>query len=206
MEIVIFGCGGHGRSVGDILLLNNPEAKLLFVDQAAKPSEMVLGFSVVKEIPQNKSYDAIVGIGNNLKRKEIFEKLVEDHRVNIISVISRETHKGCSSWIGQGCFIGNFCHIGPEVNIGANTIVNNGCVIDHEVQVGRHCHIGPNSAVSGRSVIGDLVFLGAGSTVIDKVAICSNVVIGAGATVTKDIREPGTYVGTPAVKLFKTRV
>ena len=31
--------------------------------------------------------------------------------------------------------------------------------------------------------------------------ICDNAVIGAGAVVTKDITEPGTYVGIPARKI-----
>jgi len=33
------------------------------------------------------------------------------------------------------------------------------------------------------------------------VSICDDVVIGAGAVVTKDITEPGTYVGNPTRKL-----
>jgi len=33
------------------------------------------------------------------------------------------------------------------------------------------------------------------------VTVCDDVVIGAGAVVTKDITEPGTYVGNPAKKI-----
>jgi acetyltransferase-like isoleucine patch superfamily enzyme len=45
------------------------------------------------------------------------------------------------------------------------------------------------------------VFLGAGATVIDGTTIADDVTVGAGATVVSDIREPGTYVGSPARRL-----
>ncbi|NMB64651.1 MAG: hypothetical protein GYA16_07255 [Spirochaetes bacterium] len=92
-------------------------------------------------------------------------------------------------------------HIGPFCKIGDNNIINNGAIIDHEVSIGNHCHLAPNSTISGRTLIGDYVFLGVGATIIDKLKVCSNVTIGAGAVVTKDITEPGTYVGVPAVRI-----
>ena len=39
------------------------------------------------------------------------------------------------------------------------------------------------------------------NTTILPVNICDNVVIGAGAVVTKNITEPGVYVGNPAKKI-----
>ena len=50
----------------------------------------------------------------------------------------------------------------------------------------------------GDVTLGDRVFVGANATIRNLVSVCSNVVIGAGAVVTKDITEPGTYVGVPA--------
>jgi sugar O-acyltransferase (sialic acid O-acetyltransferase NeuD family) len=196
-KTVLYGCGGHSRSVADIILLNDPETLLLFVDDNARDNEKLLGFDVVKHVPSAvDSY--IIAIGDNQKRKI---KLAEVGESNLVSVISKNAHLGFNSSVGRGCFIGNYCHIGPEAVIGENTIVNNGAVVEHEVVLGCHCHIGPNATVSGRCKIGDLVFVGVGATVKDYITICSNVVIGAGATVVKDIVEPGTYVGTPAYKL-----
>jgi acetyltransferase-like isoleucine patch superfamily enzyme len=47
------------------------------------------------------------------------------------------------------------------------------------------------------TVIGNKVYIGSNATILP-VSICDDVVIGAGAVVTKDIIEPGTYVGNPA--------
>ena len=50
--------------------------------------------------------------------------------------------------------------------------------------------------------IGNKVYIGSNATLLP-VRICDDVVIGAGAVVTKDITEPGTYIGNPAKKLEK---
>jgi len=196
-KIVIFGCGGHSRSVVDILLSNTKDINLIFVDENAREGEQLFGFPIYKhyDISDEKIF---ICIGDNYKRSQIFNLYLKKE---IINIISKKTHLGFGTQIGKGCFIGNFVHLGPFVRIGDNTIANNGAIIDHEVTIGNHCHIAPNATISGRSVVGDYVFIGVGATVIDKVSICSNVIIGAGAVVTKDITEPGTYVGVPAVKI-----
>jgi acetyltransferase-like isoleucine patch superfamily enzyme len=48
--------------------------------------------------------------------------------------------------------------------------------------------------------IGNHVSIGSNATILP-VSICDDVVIGAGAVVTKDITEPGKYVGNPARKV-----
>ena len=196
-RMVLFGCGGHSRSVADIILLNDPSTELLFVDDNARDNEKLFGFDVVKRAPSTAD-PFIITIGDNKKRKD---KLAELGESNLMSVVSKYSHIGFNSTVSKGCFIGNYCHIGPEAIIGKNTVINNAAVVEHEVVVGCHCHIGPNATVSGRCKIGDLVFVGVGATVKDYITVCSDVVIGAGATVVKDIVEPGVYVGTPAYKL-----
>ena len=50
------------------------------------------------------------------------------------------------------------------------------------------------------TVIENSVTIGSNATILP-VRIVANTVIGAGAVVTKDILEPGVYVGNPARKL-----
>jgi sugar O-acyltransferase (sialic acid O-acetyltransferase NeuD family) len=196
-KIIIFGCGGHSRSVGDIILLNDPDAALLFVDDNAREGEKIYGFDLVKKAPDDGS-PYFLAIGDNQKRKSRFEEVGD---FGLVSIISRTAHLGWQSVVGKGCFVGNFCHIGPETVIGEDTIINNAAIVEHEVKIGRHSHVGPNSTISGRCRIGDLVFVGVGATIKDYINVCSDVTIGAGATVVRDIVEPGVYVGTPARKI-----
>jgi len=196
-KVIVFGCGGHSRSIADVFLSYHPEVSLVFVDPAARPNEKIYNFAVLKEIcVEDNPY--FFAIGDNDLRKKKFEE-IGSH--GLISIISLKAYLGCNTDLGKGLFVGNFCHIGPQAKIGDNTILNNGCVIEHEVVIGSHCHIGPNAVISGRCTIGDQVFIGVGATVKDSVQICSNVVVGAGATIVKDITQPGIYVGCPGKKI-----
>lgn len=201
IKLVLYGCGGHSRSVADIALANNPNIILEFIDPNALANERIFGFPVLKE--RSTINDPIfLAIGDNLKRKEMLQTL---RPINLVSILSSIAHLGRGANIGKGCFIGNYCHIGPDVVIGKNTIINNAAIIEHESRVGEHCHIGPNATISGRCNIGDLVFIGVGATIKDKITICPNVKIGAGATVVHDIKEPGVYIGCPAKLMIEIK-
>lgn len=119
---------------------------------------------------------------------------------------------GCT--IGDNVFIGPFTEIQKQVTIGAFTKVQSHSFICELVDIGAHCFIGHgvmfiNDLFSGggpaggdstlwkRTCIGNHVSIGSNATVLP-VSICDHVVIGAGAVVTKNITEPGIYVGNPA--------
>ena len=66
--------------------------------------------------------------------------------------------------------------------------------------MGDFSHISINVTLAGRVKVGHHVFIGAGSVVRDKITIGDNIIIGAGSTVIHDLLEPGTYLGSPAVR------
>jgi len=195
-DLLIYGCGGHARSVIDILVHDKPDISICIIDDQAKANEVVAGFPVFREGKHGGQF--FLAIGDNYKRAEALNTKPGQ---NLISIISSKCHIGKYATISQGVFVGNFAHIGPEASIGMNSIINNGAVVEHEVQIGAHCHVGPNASISGRCNIDDFVFVGVGATIIDSISICSNVVIGAGAVVVQNITEPGTYIGSPAKRI-----
>ena len=119
---------------------------------------------------------------------------------------------GCS--IGDGTFIGPFVEIQRSVTIGKRCRIQSHAFICELVSIGDDCFISHGAMfindlfslggpAKGRKVlwrytrIGNQVSIGTNATVLP-VNICDRVVIGAGAVVTKDIAEPGVYVGNPA--------
>jgi acetyltransferase-like isoleucine patch superfamily enzyme len=119
--------------------------------------------------------------------------------------------------IGEDCFIGPFVEIQKGVVIGANTKVQSHSFICELVTIGSNCFISHgamfiNDLFSGggpaggkrelwkSTRIGNHVSIGTNATVLP-VDICDHVVVGAGSVVTKDITEPGIYVGNPAKKI-----
>ena len=196
--IVFLGCGGHSRSVADVLLTSDPGEEILFVDENAREGERLFGFPVVRTVDLASFDRVFVALGDNDRRADTYETI---DRRKLVTIVSSSAHVSSRATIGAGCFIGNGAHLGPFATVGDDTIINTGSVLDHEVQVGRHCHVGPNATISGRTIIGDRVFVGVGATVIDRISICADVTIGAGGVVVGDIREPGTYVGVPVRRL-----
>lgn len=118
--------------------------------------------------------------------------------------------------IGDNCFIGPFTEIQKDVKIGSNTKIQSHTFVCELVTIGNNCFIGhgvmfindlfenggPANGDKSKwksTTIGDNVSIGSNATVLP-INICNNVVIGAGAVVTKNITQPGIYIGNPARK------
>ena len=116
--------------------------------------------------------------------------------------------------IGNYCFIGPFVEIQKNTSIGDYTKVQSHSFICEFVTIGNHCFIGHGVIfindlfIEGKpaggdkskwksTIIGNNVSIGSNATILP-VSICENVVIGAGSVVTKDITKSGFYVGNPA--------
>lgn len=200
-KIVVFGCGGHARSIINVIRENNKVTDIVLVDDYAKEEESILGCKVVREfdIRHNDAY--IVAVGDNLKRRQIYSRMKGEYATQCILLISSYANIGIDVQIGIGTFVAPNVYIGPQAVIGENTIVNTGSIIEHEAVIGDHTHIAPGVTICGRTQIGNNVFCGAGSTIIDKITICGNVTIGAGAVVKEDILDAGVYVGVPAKRI-----
>lgn len=132
-----------------------------------------------------------------------------------VTIIEPVNLYGCT--IGDECFIGPFVEIQKDVTIGSKTKIQSHSFICELVTIGENCFIGHgvmfiNDTFSigkpaegdktqwKRTNIGNNVSIGSNATILP-ITICDNVVIGAGSVVTKDILEPGKYVGNPAKKL-----
>lgn len=126
---------------------------------------------------------------------------------------------GCK--IGNNCFVGPFVEIQKTVSIGDRTKIQSHTFICELVTIGEDCFIGHGVMfindlfVSGGPALGDKskwkatkignrVSIGSNATILP-IEICDNVVIAAGAVVTRNITEPGTYIGNPA-RIKKTQI
>jgi acetyltransferase-like isoleucine patch superfamily enzyme len=119
---------------------------------------------------------------------------------------------GCT--IGDETFIGPFVEIQREVVIGRRCRIQSHAFICELVTIGDDCFVSHGAMfindrfdiggpAKGRrdlwrsTRLGHQISVGTNATILP-VTICDRVVIGAGAVVTKDITEPGIYVGNPA--------
>jgi UDP-3-O-[3-hydroxymyristoyl] glucosamine N-acyltransferase len=89
--------------------------------------------------------------------------------------------------------------------IGAGTKIDNQVMIGHNCVIGKHCIIVAQCGLSGSSILGDHVTLAAKVGVAGHVRIASGVVVMGASGVTKDLAEPGYYLGFPAAPVQEAR-
>lgn len=202
-RIFVYGCGGHARSIADVIRETYRETEIILVDERAEKDEVILGCRTLNKCEPEAGDRYIVALGDNEQRAQVYQMLLDMAQGCPASVVSKHAHIGMESIIGQGTFVAAGAHIGPQACVGNNSIINTGSIVEHEVKIGNNTHIAPRTVVCGRTEIGDYVFCGAGSVIIDKIRICDKVVVGAGAVVRENISEPGIYVGVPARKISR---
>ena len=129
-----------------------------------------------------------------------------------VTVVTPVNLYGCT--IGEDSFVGPFVEIQRDVVIGKRCRIQSQAFICELVSIGDDCFISHGAmfindlfSVGGpakgqrelwrTTKIGNGVSIGTNATILP-VTICDRVVIGAGAVVTKDITEPGIYIGNPA--------
>jgi len=85
-----------------------------------------------------------------------------------------------------------------RTRIGEGTKIDNLVQIGHNCAIGRHCIIVSQVGIAGSTVIDDYVVIAAKAGVGGHLYIGKQVVVMGSAGVTKDITEPGYYMGFPA--------
>jgi len=156
------------------------------------------------------------------ENKQHQPRILKSGMVNVqfgegVTIVEPVNLYGCE--IGAQTFVGPFVEIQKNVTIGKACKVQSHSFICEFVAIGDDCFIGHGvmfindlfadggPARGDKSKwksthIGNHVSIGSNATILP-VKICDHAVIGAGAVVTKDITEPGIYVGNPAQLLRK---
>jgi len=135
-----------------------------------------------------------------------------------VTVVQPVNLYGCK--IDDESFVGPFVEIQKGAEIGKRCRIQSHAFVCELVTIGDDCFISHGAMfindplVTGgpagkpdlwrKTNVGSGVSIGTNATILP-VAICDKAVIGAGAVVTRDITEPGFYVGNPARLLRKLK-
>ncbi len=202
---VIFGCGGHGRVVLDILVNAGQYEVVGFVDSNPKVAgRRIDGVRVLGQpgdLPriceEHHTRCVIVAIGNNGVRRAFADQL-DAMGLTLINAVhpsanlARNVSLGSNIVIAAGALVCAHCQIGDSV------ILNTGCIIDHETHIGTATHVCPGARIAGRVTVESGAFVGIGATIIQSLRVGCEAVIGAGAVVIQDVAPLSTVVGVPA--------
>lgn len=202
-KLILWGAGGHGKSVADALLTRN-DCDLVGIidDDPSKLGKSLLGiqirFSNLREITGTVDCDGIaIAIGDNYTR---YQKLMDVKKSGFktVNVIHPSAHISRFVELGEGVTI----LAGATVNAGTviedGTCVNTSASVDHDNHLERCCHILPNATLAGTVRVGAFAYVGSGAVVVPNLTVEKYSYVGAGAVVIRDVPEGAIVGGVPA--------
>ena len=209
-KIVIIGSGGFAKEVAflieDINKQNQEWNFLGYIDQSADIGSFNGKYRVFQkdEWLENVDFEVYVvfGIGNPQLISKIHKKLVANQNIKYPNLVHPNV---VGDWERIKKGVGNIITAGniftTDIEFGSFNVFNLDCTIGHDTIIGSYNIFNPSVNLSGGLDIGDECLIGTGAQILQYKKIVSQTIVGAGAVVTKDILEPGIYVGSPAKKL-----
>ena len=201
-KIAIVGSGGHVRSSTNLLLkyFDNDDMFIYddsFIEGKQEMVNLIPLMGNINDIKLDRSVFLSIG-DNNLRKKYFLRFQNQIIRKNLFHDSSLQ-EKGVIFGVSNQVYAHSY--INSQVKIGDNNIINTGVIIEHESIIGDHNHLSIGVKICGRSAIGNMCTIGAGAVILDQLSICDNVIIGAGSVVIRDVKNAGTYVGSPLKRI-----
>jgi len=196
-DIVIYGGGGHGKSIIELVRVVGKYSPKGIVDDAIPPGEKILGLPVLGNndlLPGLRANglrlvaNAVGGIGNVALRIKVFQRIAESD-LFCPELVHPSALVETSARLSAGTQIMPFAYVGSESIIGSGVIVNTGAVISHDCVLEDYVNISPGAILAGEVHVGSGALIGMGVTVNLQVRIGSGARIGNGATVKADVPE-----------------
>ncbi len=211
MRVLIWGAGGHGKVVADVVRATG-HTVVGFVERddarfgdVAEPGGAVIvydepAFWQTLDDHEDDDFDAVaIAIGDNYVRLATLVAL--NGRVALPSFVHPSAEVSPSVTIGEATVVMPRVVINADATIGRAVILNSACVVEHDCVVADGCHVSPNATLSGNVQLQERVWIGAGATVIQGCVIGHGAIVGAGSTVIEDVKHDTTNVGVPTRRI-----
>ncbi|HSO38506.1 MAG TPA: acetyltransferase [Labilithrix sp.] len=197
--LVVYGSGGHGKVVCDVLLAAGHVVAGFIDDDGERHGTLVLGLPVLGggEHLVAKGARVALGIGSNRARSAVAAKIASLGGVLVTCVHPRAV-VAPSAVLGEGTVVMALAVVNPDARIGRGAVVNTAAVVEHDCVVGDFAHVSPNSVMGGACTVGALAQLGIGATMLPGTAIGEGALVGAGGVVVRDVAAGAVARGVPA--------
>ncbi len=200
-SIVLYGAGGHGKVIADIIEKGGLYTIAGFLDDE-KTGEcagysILGGFDAVPRLLDADIRLVIVGIGHNETRLALQDRLTAAG-MELATMMHPSVQIARGAEVGAGTVIMPGAILGPDVRIGSGCIINTGATVDHDCFLGNGVHLSPGVHVAGGVQIGDASHMGIGSVAKENVIIGARVTVGAGSVVLASLPDDCVAYGVPA--------
>jgi sugar O-acyltransferase (sialic acid O-acetyltransferase NeuD family) len=198
-RVVIYGAGGHGRSLAALITAGEKFQVVGFVDDGLDSGDFVAGLPVLggrKDLEALYESDVALavngvgGIGRPEDRLAIFYQLADAGFI-CPTVIHPTAFLEKSARLMSGVQVFPLAYVGTDVRVGFGSIINTGAIVSHDVDLAPYVNLSPGATLAGGVVVGEGVLVGMRATVNLGVHIGAHAAIGNGATVKADVPEGG---------------
>ncbi|MFG1951500.1 acetyltransferase [Micromonospora sp. NPDC048830] len=211
-DVVVVGCGGHGREVlGIIDAVNRASAAgppwrvLGFVDDApseanrkrvARLGHAYLGPTTVLATLPPRTHVA-VGIGVPAARRAVVER-IDGYGLPAADLVHPDATVGPDARHGEGLLVFPGARVTTNVTMGRHVHLNQNVTVGHDCVLGDLVSVNPLAAVSGNCRIDSGALVGAGAVVLEGRRVGTHATVGAAACVVRDVPPHTVVKGVPA--------
>jgi sugar O-acyltransferase (sialic acid O-acetyltransferase NeuD family) len=199
-EVVIYGAGGLGGLVQDILQQAGQYRPVAFLDSdLTKRGQRVNGLPVrggAEQIDALLSAGVrrvIVAVGDNVARIALAETL-QARGLQLTSAIHPLSSVSPSAHISPHVVIGPRATVCVHARIGPHTILSAGAIAEHDNVLGQGVFLHPAVRLAGSVTVEDLATIGIGASVIPGRRVGRGARVEPGSVVIRDV-PPGAVVG-----------
>lgn len=200
MRLAIFGTGGMGREVADIVLrsprLRDRYNEVVFVVDV--PTGPVQGIAVVHPTALGPDDELCLAVGSSTDRRMLATRFVGQP---LATIVSDHAIIASSARLGAGAVVCDFAVVNNGTTIGDHFLANVYAQVSHDCQLGNYVTLSPKACCNGWVRIEDEVFVGAAAVIRNgssarRLCIGAGATVGMGAVVTKDVPAGATAIGT----------
>lgn len=207
-KLAIIGSGDLGQLIAQHVMNCKAYDVVGYINDFVAKGTPVNGLDVIgsttdlDDLIDNRKIDCLmIGVGYKHfeQRKRLFDTW--NSKIEFATFIHPSAYIDRSASIGAGCVILPGCVLDANTKLGNNVLLNTAVTIAHDSTVGNHSFLSPRVAMAGFINVGQCCNIGINTTIIDNIQIHDFIQTGGGAVVTKNLTEPGLYVGVPAKKI-----
>jgi sugar O-acyltransferase (sialic acid O-acetyltransferase NeuD family) len=193
--LVIYGGGGHAKSVMEIVQQLGTYAIAGILDDGLPAGTVVLGipvvgtrtaFSALIEKGVKLAANGVGGIIDINVRVRVFE-LLSAAGFSLPSLIHPRATVEPSAEVGEGVQVFANAYVGSEAALEPRCMVNTNAVVSHDCVIGEYSHIAPGALLAGHVHVGKRCLVGMGVTTSNGVRNGDGVRIGNGAIILADV-------------------
>lgn len=199
-DLLIFGGGGHAKSIIDLIRTINQAEIAGIVDDTLPLGSLVMGVPILgnsqhldelRDRGLRYAINTVGGIGKPDVRVKVFERL-DQAGFQFPTLIHPRAFVETSAKLAEGNQILPMAYVGSESSIGFGCIINYGAIISHDCVLGDYVNLSPGATLAGGVQIGERSQIGMRATINLDLSIGMNVRIGNGATIKKDVPDGET--------------